>query len=348
MINVPQPRSQPAPEGPPVTLAPERLAWTPEAAAAFADDFAQLTANVEHAIVGKTSCVRLALTCLFAGGHLLLEDVPGTGKTSLAKAVARTVQGVHRRIQFTPDLLPGDVTGGNVYEPQTGRLSLRRGPVFTNILLADEVNRASPKTQSALLQAMDEGRVSIDGVDHPLDAPFMVIATQNPIEQAGTYPLPEAQLDRFLMRTELGYPDTAATVRLLAESAVRDRTAEIEPLIDSAGVVQRQNLVAAVHVDPVVLGYISTIADQTRGTEAVGVRIGVSVRGCQGLVRACRAWAAAQGRNYVLPDDVLDLAVPVLAHRLILDVESELDGVTGAGAIERVLRAVPPPTLSGR
>ncbi|GAA1829514.1 MoxR family ATPase [Luedemannella flava] len=326
-----------------MTVAPEATACTPQAAGMFAEDFARLVSNVELAVVGKTRCVRLALSCLFTGGHLLLEDVPGTGKTSLAKAIARSVKGEHRRVQFTPDLLPSDVTGGNVYNPQTGQLGVRRGPIFTNILLADEINRASPKTQSALLQAMEEEQVTIDGVNYSLDAPFMVIATQNPIEQAGTYPLPEAQLDRFLIRTELGYPDAQATTRLLAEAATRDRSTLIAPLITPTGVVDRARLVAGVHVDPAVLAYVSTIAEETR--RAKGVKIGVSVRGCLSLVRLAKTWAAAQGRHYVLPDDVLDLAVPALAHRVVLDVEAEFSGTTAVGVIERVLSVVPAPAF---
>jgi MoxR-like ATPase len=315
---------------------------TPEAARQFSQDFADLVSNVEKAVVGKTEAVRLALACLFSGGHLLLEDVPGTGKTSLAKAVARSVEGGFRRIQFTPDLLPGDVTGGNVYDQNAGTLNLRQGPVFTNILLADEINRASPKTQSALLQAMEEGQVTIDGRDYDLPLPFMVIATQNPIEQAGTYPLPEAQLDRFLLRTELGYPGPEATVRLLAESAVRDRSSVVRPLIDLEGVADRVRLVAEVYAAPEVLRCIGEIAAATRPPRAPDVKVGASVRGCLALARIARTWAAAQGRNYVTVDDVIDLAVPTLAHRIVVDVEAEFSGTTAAQIVRRVLEQIDP------
>jgi MoxR-like ATPase len=330
-----------------VTAVTEQAVCTPHAAQEFARDFADLVANIERSVVGKTDCVRLALACLFTGGHLLLEDVPGTGKTSLAKAIATTVAGDHRRIQFTPDLLPGDVTGGNIYDPRTGELKLRKGPVFTNILLADEINRASPKTQSALLQAMEEDKVTIDGNDEVLSRPFMVIATQNPIEQAGTYPLPEAQLDRFLVRTELGYPDPDATVMLLAESSLRDRTTKVVPLIDLPGVVDRIQLASSVHVEQSVLRYVSEIADMTRPDprdprRTTQVSVGVSVRGAMAVVRLARTWAAAQGRNYVLADDVIALAVPVLAHRIVLDVEAEFAGITAQQVIAGVVDSVDP------
>ena len=198
---------------------------TPEQALWFADTFSKLVHNVEQAIVGKQHTIRLALTTLLSDGHLLLEDVPGTGKTMLAKAIANTVQGSHNRIQFTPDLLPSDVTGVTIYDQRTGRFDFHKGPIFATIVLADEINRASPKTQSALLEVMEESRVTVDGESHPVGAPFMVIATQNPIEQAGTYRLPEAQLDRFMMKTTLGYPDHESTVSLLADAATRNRAA---------------------------------------------------------------------------------------------------------------------------
>ncbi len=289
------------------TMKPEQAAW-------FADTFDKLAKNVEQAVVGKPHTVRMALACLLSGGHLLLEDVPGTGKTSLAKAIANTVQGTHARIQFTPDLLPSDVTGVTVYDQRTGAFEFHPGPVFATVLLADEINRASPKTQSALLEVMEEARITVDGVTHQVEAPFMVIATQNPIEQAGTYRLPEAQLDRFLLRTSLGYPDHETTVALLAEASVRDRSSGVQPLITASAVRDMAALGQTVHADPAVLAYVSQLVTETRN--APEVRLGASMRGALSLVRTGKTWAAVHGRNYVIPDDIKELALPVLGHRV--------------------------------
>ena len=314
---------------------------TAEESAWFAQTFAKLVANVEKAVLGKTHVVRLAVTCMLAEGHLLLQDVPGTGKTSLAKAIANTVQGSHGRIQFTPDLLPSDVTGITIYNQQTGNFDFHKGPIFSNIVLADEINRASPKTQSALLEVMEEGQVTVDGVAYPVGKPFMVIATQNPIEQAGTYPLPEAQLDRFLMRASLGYPDHDTTVALLADASIRDRSSAVGPLITSKAVADMAGLAARVHADRAVLAYVSRLGEETR--RASDVDLGVSVRGCLALVRAAKAWAAANGRAFIVPDDVKSLALPVLGHRLMLSADAGFAGVTAEQVIARILADVPPP-----
>ena len=314
---------------------------TPEESAWFAQTFAKLVANVEKAVLGKTHVVRLAVTCMLAEGHLLLQDVPGTGKTSLAKAIANTVQGSHGRIQFTPDLLPSDVTGVTIYNQQNGNFDFHKGPIFSNIVLADEINRASPKTQSALLEVMEEGQVTVDGVAYPVGTPFMVIATQNPIEQAGTYPLPEAQLDRFLMRASLGYPDHDTTVALLADASIRDRSSSVGPLITSKAVADMAGLAAKVHADRAVLAYVSRLGEETR--RASDVDLGVSVRGCLALVRAAKAWAAANGRAFIVPDDVKSLALPVLGHRLMLSADAGFAGVTAEQVIARILADVPPP-----
>jgi len=314
---------------------------TPEQAGWFAETFETLTANVSKAVLGKEHTIRLAMTAMLAEGHLLLEDAPGTGKTSLARAMAATVQGTHHRIQFTPDLLPSDVTGVSVYDQSTASFTFHRGPVFTSILLADEINRASPKTQSALLEVMEEARVTVDGEPHEVGRPFMVIATQNPIEQAGTYKLPEAQLDRFLIKTSLGYPDHASTVRILAGAADRDRASRLAPKITTEALAEMADMGATVHVDEAVLDYVSRLAEATR--EDARTRLGVSVRGCLALVRSAKVWAASLGRPFVIPDDIKDLAQPVLAHRLVLDVEAEFAGVTSDEVLQDVVATTAPP-----
>src|SRR5512145_1821413 len=237
------------------------MTMTPEDATRFAANLDRLVGAVEEVLLGKNRVIRLAFTALLSEGHLLLEDVPGTGKTSLARAMAQSVAGRSNRVQFTPDLLPGDITGVSVYDQRSGAFEFHPGPVFANIVLADEINRASPKTQSALLEVMEEGQVTVDGQTHRADRPFMVIATQNPVEQAGTYRLPEAQLDRFLMRTSIGYPDHASTVRLLADAAVMDRAAQVRPLIAADAVLDMAAIAADVHVDTAILAYVSRLAE---------------------------------------------------------------------------------------
>ncbi|MGV3713735.1 AAA family ATPase [Pseudolysinimonas sp.] len=315
---------------------------TPEQASAFQETFGRLVANVEQVLLGKTFVVRLGFVALFSEGHLLLEDYPGTGKTSMARAIAQSVAGTHNRIQFTPDLLPGDITGVSVYDQKTGQFDFHRGPVFANVVLADEINRASPKTQAALLEVMEEGRVTVDGETHAAASPFMVIATQNPIEQAGTYRLPEAQLDRFLLKASIGYPDHASTLRILEGSDVKAHETTLTPVITADAVLEMAAQVRQVHVDPSVNDYVSRLVEATR--TATEVRLGVSVRGALALIRSAKTLAAASGRHYVIPDDVKSLAEPVLAHRLVLDPEAEFDGVTTSGIIGQLLLETPPPS----
>jgi MoxR-like ATPase len=317
-----------------MSISTEQATW-------FARTFDQLVTNVEVAIRGKSQVIRLALTCLLSEGHLLLEDNPGTGKTVLARAIANTVQGSHSRIQFTPDLLPSDVIGVTVYDQQKQAFEFHSGPIFATVVLADEINRASPKTQSALLEVMEESRVTVDGVTHSAGRPFMVIATQNPIEQAGTYRLPEAQLDRFLMKSSIGYPDHDVAVELMAQAANRDRAAHVGPVIAAPAVAQMASFANEVHVDPAILGYISQLATESR--RHAHVKLGVSMRGCLGYIRAAKTWAVGQGREYVTPDDIKDLAVPILSHRLILNAEAQFSGVTVERVIDDLLLTVAAP-----
>lgn len=317
------------------------MAVTQEQAEWFQDAFARLVDNIDRAVLGKRNVISLVLTALLSDGHVLLEDFPGTGKTVLAKALANTLEGTHSRIQFTPDLLPSDVTGVTIYDQGKGRFEFHRGPIFASIVLADEINRASPKTQSALLEVMEEGRVTVDGVGYDVEPPFMVIATQNPVEQAGTYALPEAQLDRFLIKTSLGYPDHDTAVTLLLDSANRARAAGVSPIIAAQSITTMAQLASDVYVDAAVLSYLNELVSATRTHKDSA--LGVSMRGALALARAVKTWAIAQGRTYVTPDDVRELAVPVLAHRIIVDPEAEFTGVTAEDIVEQALTDVAPP-----
>ena len=272
--------------------------------------------NIARVIVGKNDTVELLLTCLIARGHVLMEDVPGTGKTMLAKSLARSLDCGFARIQFTPDLLPGDVTGISVFNAQKAAFEFKPGPVFTHILLADEINRATPRTQSSLLECMEERQVTQDGVTRPLEEPFMVVATQNPIETQGTFPLPEAQLDRFLMRLRLGYPTSQESMDIMRRFICNDPLSEISPVATREDIRAAQKAFVECHVSEPVLKYISDICERTRAMPQVNM--GASPRGMLALLRASQAYALIKGRDFVTPDDVKTLARPVLAHRIIM------------------------------
>jgi MoxR-like ATPase len=297
--------------------------------------------NVAHVIRGKDAAIELVLVAMIAGGHVLVEDVPGVGKTVLAKALARSIHADYRRIQLTPDLLPSDITGTTVFKSDTQEFEFRQGPVFTNILLADELNRATPRTQSSLLEAMEERQVSADGRTYKLPAPFFVIATQNPVEQEGVYALPEAQLDRFLMQVSLGYPPRAEEAALIRARLGSDPLEEIHAVASTSDVLEAQREAAQVHVDETVLSYALSITGATR-TRAE-VLLGASPRASLALVRAAQALAYLRGRAYVLPDDVKELAVPVLQHRLILQARVVISGRQCADILREILDEVPLP-----
>lgn len=309
----------------------------------FEEWFHLLVNNVGTVIRGKQQQVAMALVCVLSEGHLLLEDHPGTGKTSLAKSIARSFRGSSSRVQFTPDLLPSDVTGGLIYHQGTGELSFKPGPIFANVVLADEINRASPKTQSSLLEVMEERQVTVGNDTHEVPRPFVVIATQNPDEQGGgTYELPEAQLDRFMMRSTLGYPDKDAEVAVLGNIADEVDSTSIEQILGTDDVQKLIQVASRVHVSPEMRGYIVDLAAKTREMTDV-LRLGVSTRGCIALMKCSRTLAAAQGRVFVTADDVKAVAHAVMEHRMLLKPRAVLDRVSTADLVENILASVDAP-----
>ena len=311
----------------------------------FAEEFDALVTNIEKVIKGKRDVIRLVLVALLADGHVLLEDMPGTGKTMLARAIASSTNAETSRVQCTPDLLPSDITGSPIFDRVRNEFHFREGPVFTNILLVDEINRGTPKTQSALLEAMQERRITVDGVTHDLPTPFLVIATQNPIELAGTFPLPEAQLDRFLLKLSLGYADRDHEEEILAANSLHEAIQDITAVIETDRVIDLMEWAARVEVSKAMRLYMVDLCQETRNDAALAV--GASTRASLSLLRAARVLAASQGREDVVPDDVKLLAHAVLAHRLVLSPDAALRGETLQNVIERVVSRVRIPSNVG-
>ncbi len=307
----------------------------------FATTLGSILDNIKQVVQGKEHEIKLALACLVAEGHLLIEDVPGVGKTMLAKSIARSIDCSFRRIQFTPDLLPTDITGVNVFNQERGDFEFKPGAIFANIVLGDEINRASPKTQSALLESMEERQVTIDTVTYQLGTPFMVIATQNPIEHEGTYPLPEAQLDRFMMRLSIGYPNVESEANILDTHGVSSTLDEIEPVTDAPGVAEMIHMVREVHVAQALRRYIVSLSDASR--KHPDVYLGASPRASIMLLRASRAMAASEGRDYVIPDDIKELVVPVMSHRILLSADAAMGGRTPKSVLAELLEQIPVP-----
>lgn len=301
----------------------------------------RVTDNLEQVIVGKRQSIDLIVIGLLCQGHVLIEDVPGVGKTMLARSLARSMDCVFNRIQFTPDMLPSDVTGVSIYNQRENKFEFRAGPVVGQIILADEINRATPKTQAALLEAMEERQVTVDGVTHPLPKPFMVLATQNPIEYEGTFPLPEAQLDRFLLRLRLGYPNIADEMRIMADQQVQHPIDELKPIVRADDVLQAADAVKRVYLSPAVKRYIVELSTRTR--QSSDVYLGASPRGSLSLARAGQARAALEGRDYVLPDDIKTLAVSVLAHRIIVSPAARLRDISSDRIIQEIIATTPVP-----
>lgn len=298
-----------------------------------------LIKNVEKVIVGKTETVKLVIVGLLTNGHILIDDVPGVGKTMLSLALAKSIDGDFKRIQFTPDLLPSDVTGGFIYNPKTGDFEFRKGPVFTNILLTDEINRTTPRTQSSLLECMQEHKVTLDGQSFPLDKPFMVIATQNPIEFQGTFPLPEAQIDRFLMKIGVGYPSIKEEIKIINEQKTTHPIETISAVLNLEEVKELQEKIKKIEISEKILNYIVSLVSATRKTETI--KLGASPRASIALMQTGRAWALLEGRDYVIPDDIYHLAFWVLGHRIILDPKASMAGLTPRSIISNLLNKVP-------
>ena len=301
----------------------------------------EIADQLRHVIRGKREVVDYLLVALCSNGHVLIEDVPGVGKTTLAKALAKTIHGGFHRIQFTPDLLPTDIVGGQIYSPESGNFTFRPGPIFCNILLSDEINRASPRTQSALLEAMNERQVTTEGLTHELDQPFMVIATQNPVEYHGTYPLPEAQLDRFAIQLEMGYPTAEQEIDIVLQQRQRHPLDDVEPVAGLQDILELQQQVRDIDVERSVVDYMTKVVRTTRSDTRL--RLGTSPRAALILYRTCQALAFLRGREYVLPDDVKELAVPVLAHRIVLDNKANYSGISKADVINDVVNKIAVP-----